>query len=142
MSEYVTVVPSEDYGDPKKQIHMINRFLSKHTKSKLSVLEIIAKDNGCTIVKDHKFIIDCAGRMILPGQLMEAYGLVNTGGVRCVICKDILDWNTMLAHLQDGFGEHGHKLTTKDTIKLFARNFYDWSWHNSTFTYRGENIET
>ena len=140
MSENVTISPSVDMGDPKNKIHFINRFLSKHTKSKLSVLEIMARDNGCKIIPKHNFIIDCAGRMILPGQLFESYNILNTDGLRCVICKNVLDWNTILAHLQGNF-QHGHNLSTHDTIKLFGREFYSWDYRNSKFSYRGEDIE-
>jgi len=137
---FVEEIPSQYYGDPKKQIHFINRFLSKHAKSKQSVLELMSKDNGCKIIKPQNWIMNPAGSLIHPGQLFEAYNVSNSSGVRCVICKDVLDWNTILEHLQGSYNK-GHKLSTEKTIKLFAREFYNWNYRDSKFTYRGEDIK-
>jgi len=139
MAEFMEIVPATDYGDPKNRIHPINRVLQAYRGKKLSVLEILAKESGCTIVPKHNFIIDCAGRLILPGQLFEANGLVNST-VRCVICKNVFDFNTILAHLENDFRD-GHELSTQEVIKLFAREFYNWEYRDSRFSYRGEDIE-
>jgi len=136
MSEYVEIIDSVNNGAP---IHPINKVLQANKDKNLSVLQILAKDSGCTIDTKYNFIIDCAGRLILPGQLMEAYGIMNSP-VRCVICQDSLEWNTILAHLQDDF-QNGHNLNTEKTIKIFSKEFWNWEYSDSRFTYRGEGIE-
>ena len=141
MSESFTeIVPSMNMGDPEKQIHFINRFLAKHIKSKLSVLEIMIKDNGCKLVKPQNWIFSPSGSMIHPGQLFEAYNMLNQGHLRCVMCNEVFDLNTILEHLQ-GTYEKGHKLSTEKTIKLFAREFYNWDFRNNIWTYKGEDIK-
>lgn len=141
---FVEEIPAAYYGDPKNQIHYINRFLSKHTKSKLSVLELMVKDNGCKIIKPQNWIVNPAGELVHPGQLFLAYNMVPQGNLRCVICNNIFNFNTILEHLQ-GTYENGHKLSTAQTIDLFSREFYDWnvknSYEKSGFEYKGSDIE-
>ena len=133
------IVQSMSMGNPADQIHFINRFLSKHTKSKLSVLEIMIKDNGCKLIKPQNWIFSPSGSMIHPGQLFEAYNMLNQGHLRCVICNEIFSLDTILEHLQ-GTYEKGHKLSTEKTIKLFAREFYNWDFHNNTWTHNAEDV--
>jgi len=140
-SEFVEVIEAQYYGDPNNQVHQINKFLSKHIKSKKSVLELMADDNGCKIIPKFNFIISPAGTMIFPGQLFEAYNMINTGGIRCSICKEILNLNTILAHLQGNY-QKGHNLSTEKTIKLFGREFYNWEFSNGVFRYGGTKVET
>ncbi len=143
MSEYVTIVEATDYGDTEKTIHPINKVLQAYKGKKLSVFEILAKDSGCHIIPKYNFIINSAGRMILPGQIFESYGIMN-GNVRCTICTDVFDWNNILVHLQDDF-QKGHHLSTEKTIKLFAREFYAWETKRTLgkpgYTYRGSDIK-
>ena len=134
------ISPSINMGNPADQIHFINRFLSKHTKSKLSVLEIMIKDNGCKLIKPQNWILNPGGSMIHPGQLFEAYNMLNQGHMTCVLCNEVFTPDTILEHLQ-GTYEKGHKLSTEKTIKLFAREFYNWDFQDNTWTYLGENIK-
>ena len=133
------IVQSMSMGNPADQIHFINRFLSKHTKSKLSVLEIMIKDNGCKLIKPQNWIFSPNGSMIHPGKLFEAYYMINQGNLRCVICNEIFNLNTILEHLQ-GTYEKGHKLSTEKTISLFKREFYSWEFRNNQWSYRGDPI--
>ena len=133
------IIPSMDMGNPENQIHFINRFLAKHTKSNLSVLEIMIKDNGCKLVKPQNWIFSPSGSMIHPGQLFEAYNMLNQGYLRCCICNEVFDLNTILEHLQ-GTYQKGHSLTTEATIKLFGREFYSWNFHNNIWTHKGEDV--
>ena len=134
------VIPPMNMGNPENQIHYINRFLSKHTKSKLSVLELMIKDNGCKLIKPQNWILNPAGSMVHPGQLFEAYNMVPQGNIRCVLCSEVFDFNTILEHLQ-GTYEKGHKLSTEKTIKLYAREYYNWSWYDNRYTYNGEDVK-
>ena len=134
------IIPSMDMGNAENQIHFINRFLAKHTKSKLSVLEIMIKDNGCKLVKPQHWIFSPSGSMIHPGQLFEAYNMLNQGQLRCCICNEIFSLDTVLEHLQ-GTYEKGHKLSTEKTISLFKREFYNWALRDNIWTYKGEDIK-
>ena len=133
------IVASMDMGNPENQIHFINRFLAKHTKSKLSVLEIMIKDNGCKLVKPQNWIFSPSGSMIHPGQLFESYNMLNQGQLRCCICNEIFSLDTILEHLQ-GTYEKGHKLSTENTVKLFAREFYNWELRDNIWTHDGEDV--
>ena len=130
-SEYVTIVEAQDYGDPEKAIHPVNRILSKSKAKNKTVLEILVNDAGCKFIPKHNFILDAAGRLILPGQLMECYAIL-PGTVRCPVCALSSDWNTILAHLQGDF-QKGHKLNTDKTIKLFKDEFWNWSYRNGSW---------
>ena len=134
------IVPSMDMGDSANKIHFINRFLSKHTKSKQSIIELMAKDNGCKIIQPQNWIMSPSGSLIHPGQLFEAYNMSPQGHLRCVLCNEVFDLNTILEHMQ-GTYEKGHKLSTEKTIKLFAREFYNWDFRNNIWTYKGEDIK-
>ncbi|MCH7648220.1 MAG: hypothetical protein IIA83_06410 [Thaumarchaeota archaeon] len=132
------IIPATDYGDPKNRIHPINKVLQESKSKNMTVLEILAKDSGCKINKKYSFIEDVAGRVILPSQLFESYGLLN-GNVRCTICKDVFDWNTIMIHLEDDF-RNGHKMNTSSVIRLFASEFYNYEYRNGKFQYKGEDI--
>ena len=130
-SEYATVVEARDYGDPEKTTHPVNRVLKKSKAKNKTVLEILVNDTGCKFIPNHNFILDNGGRLILPSQIMEVYGLL-PGVLRCPECADVYDWNTILAHLQGDF-QKGHKLNTEKTIKLFQDEFWNWRWFNGRF---------
>jgi len=132
INEFATEMPAIDYGDPEKSIHPVNRVLQKNKSKNKTVLEILVKDAGCEFIPKHNFILDGAGRSILPGQIMEVYGLLSSGGLRCPECTEVYDWNTIFAHLQGDF-QRGHKLNTEKTIKLFSQEFWNWRWFDGHF---------
>jgi len=127
MSESIAI----QFGNSENKIHTVNRILSKSKAKNKTVLEILIKDAGCKLIPGHNFILDGADRLILPGQILEYYGIL-PGTQRCPICADSYDWNTLLAHLQGDF-QKGHKLNTDKTIKLFKDEFWNWSYRNGSW---------
>jgi len=123
-------------------IHPINRMLQKYKKSKLSLIQILAKDNNMSIDKKFNIIYSNAtGQQIKPGQLLACYGIFPSGLIQCPLCADSLETDDLIYHLTDSW-KKGHSLNTRQAIDLFALNFWDWSWHaNIGWSYLGEKIE-
>jgi len=131
MSEYVTEVPAEEYGDGTKRIHLINSTLTKSKAKNKTVLEILIKGAGYEYIPKQNWIIDHRGDIILPGELIERYGLLGNS-LRCPVCMNGFSWDTIFAHLQGDF-QKGHKLSTDKTIKLFSEQFWNWTVYDGKF---------
>ena len=127
-----------------KTIHPINLLLQKNKKSSLSLIQILAKDNNMSIDKKFNIIYSNATHtQVLPGQLLACYGILPTGLMMCPICTDSIEVNDLIYHLTDSWRE-GHSLSLPRVLKLFAMNFWEWTYHaNITppWSYLGEKIE-
>jgi len=124
-----------------KDIHPINKLLSKHINSKKSLIQILAFDNGMTIDKKFKIITDNTGRQHTPAVLLHCYGLSSHGVERCPVCSKGIEADDLIYHLTDTW-KNGHSLTTKQTIKLFSMEFWLWEYHaNIGFKFLGSPIE-
>jgi len=134
----VIEVPAMQYGEQGK-LSQINQYLMKHRNSSKSVKELLCIDNNCKIDKKFNFIIDNAGVHHLPSKLLAIYGIGEVGAIRCPLCKKPIQLDGILDHLESTF-EKGHKLNTRDTIKLFSMEWWLWSYTNSQFRYRGSDI--
>lgn len=130
INEFTTEMPARDYGS-KKSIHAVNHILQKNKSKNKTVLEILVNDTGCKFIPNLNFILDHAGRLVLPSYVMEAYGFIPSS-LRCPKCANVQDWNTIFAHLQGDF-QDGHNLNTDKTIKLFSEEFWNWRWYDGKF---------
>ena len=129
-TEYVTIVEATE--TKSKQLNPIAAVLKG---KKGSALECLVKACNCKLNKSHGYITDIAGNVIKISQLFEYLGIVTTGAVRCPKCLEPVSYDLLLYHFED----HGFKI---DKIyDLFKRNFNQWDYHNSTFTYLGSDIE-
>jgi len=129
--EFATEVPAQEYGDGTKRIHLIIHTLNKSKAKNKTVLEILIKGANYEYISKQNWIIDHRGDIILPSELIERYGLFNAP-IRCPICMDVYNWDTIFAHLQSNF-QKGHNLSTDKTIKYFEDEFWNWTLHNGKF---------
>ena len=129
-SEYATIVEATE--TKSKQLNPIAAVLKG---KKGSALECLVKACNCNLNKRHGYITDIAGRVIKISQLFEYYGINTTGSVRCPKCLEPVSYDLLLFHFED----HGFKL--EKIYDLFRRNFNQWSYRDSKFTYQGEDIE-
>ena len=132
-SEYVTIVEAHDHNE-KEKINPIAKIIKDNKNKKLSFLQILIKTCNCTLNKKHQYITDPAGRIIKISQLFECLGVITTGDVRCVICKEPIGWDVLPYHFED------HRLSLDKICKLFERNFTNWEYTNGQFRYLGEKI--
>jgi len=131
MSEYVTEVAAQEYGDGTKRIHLINSTLTKSKAKNKTVLEILVKGAGYEYNSKQNWIIDHRGEIILPSELIDRYGLLGNS-TRCPTCTVPRSWDTIFAHLQSDY-ENGHNLSTDKTIKLFSDEFWNWTYRDGKF---------
>ena len=129
-SEYATIVEATE--TKSKQLNPIAAILKG---KKGSALECLVKASHCKLNKSHGYITDIAGRVIKISQLFEYHGIITTGGIRCPECLESVSYDLLFYHFED----HGFKI--EKIFDLWKRNFNQWSYHNSTFTYLGEDIE-
>ena len=129
-SEFVTIVEATE--TESKQLNPIAAILEG---KKGSALEHLVKASHCKLNKSHGYITDMAGNVIKISQLFEYYGINTTGAVRCPECLEPVSYDLLLYHFED----HGFKINK--IYDLFKRNFNQWSYHDSRFTYMGEDIE-
>jgi len=134
MSERMIIVESTQFGKKPNSIHTINRILKKHQDSEKLIIEILANDAGCVYNKKYNIVLDPSNRPIHQGQILEVYGLLPSGSMRCPVekCAEPFDTNLILLHLQSDF-MHGHSLPTSKVIKLFSQEFWNWRWYNGRF---------
>ena len=135
MSESMTIVERTQFGKKPKPIHPIVQAIKQNKKQGRSFLECLIRACNCTLNKKHGYILDNASRMIKPSQLFEYLNVVTTGGVRCVICKEPIEWDILPYHLED------HNLSLDKICNLWERNFTEWDYQNSEFSYLGEKID-
>ena len=129
-SEYVTIVEATE--TESKQLNPIAAILEG---KKGSALDHLVRASNCKLNKRHGYITDMAGNVIKISQLFEYYGINTTGAVRCPKCHEPVSYDLLFYH----FDDHGFKI---DKIyDLFKRNFNQWSYNDSRFTYMGEDIE-
>lgn len=131
MSEYVTEVAAQEYGDGTKRIQLINSTLTRSKAKNLSVLEILVKGAGYEYNSKQNWIIDHRGDIILPSELIDRYGLLGNS-LRCPICTEPKSWDSIFEHLQSNY-EHGHNLSTDKTTKFFSDEFWNWTVYNGKF---------
>ena len=134
MSERTIIVESTQFGNKPKPIHVIAQIIKQNKNKKLSFLEILVKACNCTLNKKHKYITDPAGRVIKISQLFECLGVISTNAIRCIICKEPIEYDVLPYHFED------HRLSLDKICNLFERNFTDWEYTNSQFRYLGEKI--
>ena len=134
MSERTIIVESTQFGNKPKPIHVIAQIIKQNKNKKLSFLEILVKACNCTLNKKHNYILDNASRMIKPSQLFEYLNIITAGGVRCVICRAVVEYDLLPYHFED------HKLSLDKICIMWERNFTDWEYQNSKFRYLGEKI--
>jgi len=127
-------VPARD-PSKHKRINVIAQIIKQNKNKKLSFLEVLVKACNCSLNKKHNYILDNASRMIKPSQLFEYLGVVITGGVRCLICKESIEYDILPHHLED------HGLSLAKICKLFEMNFQDFDFTNNQFSYLGEKID-
>ena len=132
-SEYVTIVEAHDHSEEEK-INPIAKIIKDNKNKKLSFLQILVKACNCTLNKKHQYITDPAGRIIKTSQLFECLGVITTGVVRCVICKEPIEYDILPYHFED------HGLSLDKICKLWERNFTEWGYTNGQFWYLGEKI--
>ena len=129
-SEFVTIV--EATGTESKQLNPIAAALKG---KKGSALEHLVRACNYTLNKQHGYITDQAGRVVKISDLFEYLGINTTGAVRCPECLEAVSYDLLFYHFED----HGFKI--EKIYDLWKRNFNQWDYHNSTFTYLGEDIE-
>ena len=129
-SEFVTIVEATE--TESKQLNPIAAILEG---KKGSALEHLVKASHCKLNKSHGYITDMAGNVIKISQLFEYYGINTTGSVRCPKCLEPVSYDLLFYHFED----HGFKINK--IYDLFKRNFNQWSYNDSRFTYMGEDIE-
>ena len=132
-SEYVTIVEAHDHIE-KEKINPIAKIIKDNKNKKLSFLQILIKTCNCTLNKKHQYITDPAGRIIKISQLFECLGVITTGSVRCIKCKEPVDWDVLPYHFED------HKLSLDQIYKLFLSNFQDFQYTNGHFWEAGVKI--
>lgn len=132
-SEYVTIVEAHDHSE-KEKINPIAKIIKDNKKQGLSFLGILVKACNCKLNKKHQYITDPAGKVIKVSQLFDYLGVITTGPVRCVICREVVEYDLLPYHFED------HKLSLTKICKLWERNFTDWGYENSEFRYLGERI--
>lgn len=133
ISEFASIIPARD-PNKHKRINPIVQIIKQNKNKKLSFLEVLVKACNCTLNKKHNYILDNASRMIKPSQLFEYLNVITTGGVRCVICREAVEYDLLTYHFED------HKLSLDKICTLWERNFTDWEYQNSEFRYLGEKI--
>ena len=133
LNEFAVEIPARD-PSKHKRINPIAQIIKANKNKKLSFLEVLVKACNCTLNSTHNYILDNASRMIKPSQLFSYLGIVITGGVRCVICREVVEYDLLPYHFED------HKLSLDKICKLWERNFTDWGYENSEFRYLGERI--
>ena len=134
MSERTIIVESTQFGNKPKPIHVIAQIIKQNKNKKLSFLEILVKACNCTLNKKHGYILDNADRVVKISQLFEYLNIVTTGGVRCPKCLGTVSFDLLPYHFED------HNFNLDQICKLWERNFTDWGYQNSEFTYLGEKI--
>ena len=132
INEFAQEFPARD---PNKHINPIAQIIKANKNKKLSFLEVLVKACNCSLNSKHNYILDNASRMIKPSQLFSYLGVVITGGVKCVICRETIEYDLLPYHFED------HKLSLDIIGKLFDRNFTEWEYRNSQLTYLGETVE-
>ena len=118
-----------------ERINQISQIIKANKDKKITFLQVLVNACHCTLNKKHNYILDNASRMIKPSQLFEYLGVVITGGVRCIICKEPIEYDILPYHLED------HKLSLDNISKLFEMNFQDFNFTNNQFYYLGEKID-
>ena len=118
----------------EERINPIAQIIKQNKNKKLSFLDLLIKACNYKLNKKHQYITDPAGKVIKISQLFDCLGIITTGPVRCVICKEPIDWDILPYHFED------HRLSLDKICNLFERNFTDWGYQNSEFTYLGEKI--
>lgn len=129
MSEYTEIIDEQEYGKHKTPL-LVQTLTQSKTKNK-TVLEILIKGAGYEYISKQNWIIDHRGDIILPGELIDRYGLMDNS-TRCPTCMVPKSWDTIFAHLQSNY-EHGHNLSTKETIKYFSDEFWNWTYRDGKF---------
>ena len=128
----VTIV--DVHEGKEERINPIAKIIKQNKNKKLSFLDVLVKACNCKLNKKHQYITDPAGRIIKISQLFECLGVITTGGVRCIIFKEPIEWDILPYHFED------HDLSLDKICKLFKRNFTDWQYTNGQFWYLGEKI--
>ena len=128
-SEFVEII--EATQATPQAINPIARVLEG---KKGSPLEHLVKSCHCTLNKKRGYITDVAGKIIHVSQLFQYHGYVTTGETRCPKCKEGVSWDLILFHFED------HGLKIEKVCQLFKRNFDQWSYNDSRFSYMGEPI--
>jgi len=138
MEELVVEVPAVK----NSSTHPINVFLAKHKNSKLTVLEILCKENGITIDKKFGYLIDNTDHHQNPSVLLKIYNLIMAGPEICKICLKPIQADSYFAHMQEGYLE-GHHISTKKFIEHLSQEPFNWTYRaNITppFSYLGSPI--
>jgi len=133
-SEYVTIVEAHDHGDQKKIQNPIAKIIKANKNKSLSFLQVLVNACNCKLNKRHGYITDVAGKIIKISQLFSYLGVITTGDVRCVKCREPVSWDILPYHFND------HKLSLQKIEKLFDSNFQDFDYTDSNFWYQGEKI--
>jgi len=126
-----------------KHTHPLNILLAKHKNSKKTVLEILCAENNIKIDKQFGYLIDGTGQHQHPSVLLKIYGLIMQGPELCKLCLKPINADSYFAHMQQGY-LNGHKLSTKDFIRLLSMEPFNWTYHaNITppFSYLGSSIK-
>jgi len=131
-NEALTVVPSENYGDPKKTMNPIAAILKG---KKGSALEHLVNASHCKLNKQHGYITDVAGNVIKISQLFEYHGIITTGAVRCPQCFETVTYDLLFYHFDD------HKFSIDKIYDLFKRNFEQWRYYDGRITYLEQDIK-
>lgn len=129
MTEYVTIIEATDTGS--KQLNPIAAALKG---KKGSALEHLVKACNCKLNKQHGYITDQTGNVIKISQLFQYMGIITTASVRCPKCLEPVSYDLLFYHFDD------HKFSIEKIYDLFRRNFNQWNYHDSRFTYLGEDI--
>jgi len=129
MSEFVTIVEATETKSGQ-----LNPIAAVLQGKKGSALEHLVKACNCKINKKHGYILDVAGRVIKVSQLFEYMGIITTGDVRCPKCQEPVSYDLLFYHFDD------HNFKIDFIYDLFRRNFNQWNYHDSRFTYLGEDI--
>ena len=132
INEFAEEIPARD---PNKHINPIAQIIKANKSKSQSFLQCLIRACNCTLNKKHQYITDPAGRIIKPSQLFEYLGVITTGGVKCVICRETIEYDLLPYHFAD------HKLSLNTICKLFDRNFQDFEYRNSEVTFLGEVVE-
>jgi len=130
LSEFATEVAAQEYGNPENTIHPIVKVLTKSKAKNKTVLQILIDSAGFKYNSDYNLILNRAGNVILSSTLLECFGLNSSSPERCPVCGVPMDLSLLLFHIQ-GTLDHGHKLSTEKTIKLFQQEWWRrWRWYD------------